>query len=230
MSFFAGSDRIYITDTNGAIVFDTNNDIPHILGVYETNIKKVFYEQYYTEQYFTIGDLPDDCDFVIVRAKCVPFNLLNIGYDKNNPEAGGMTGGERGQGGWEYLGSSGRRQRVDWAVLASEGGSFFQGSLPLETGQTMVWMGGGYSASQYCRRVLHVYPEPAWGNKLVAMFQQSVKSGYGAVPSLAGQAYNSTTSKLIPVAIDDDHPAVVYGPAGIRWEVNLKVWAGKFRA
>ena len=229
MSFYARNDRIYITDTNGAVVFDTNNDIPHILGIYEANIKKVFYERYYTEQYFTIGDLPDDCDFVIVRAKCVPFNLLNMPFDKNNPEAGGMTGGERGQGGWEYLGSDGDRRRVDWAVLASEGGSFFQGSLPLETGQTMVWMGGGYSASQYARRILHVYPEPAWGNKLVCMIQQSAKSGYGAVPSLYGLAWNGPTGQYVPVPIDDSHPAAVYGPAGVRWEINLKVWAGKFR-
>ncbi len=229
MSFYARNDRIYITDTNGAVVFDTNNDIPHILGIYEANIKKVFYEQYYTEQYFTIGDLPDDCDFVIVRAKCVPFNLLGVPYDKNNPEAGGMTGGIRGQGGWENIGNSGNKRRVDWAVLASEGGSFFQGSQPLETGQTMVWMGGGYSASQYARRILHVYPEPAWGNKLVCMIQQSAKSGYGAVPSLYGLAWNGPTGQYVPVPIDDSHPAAVYGPAGVRWEINLKVWAGKFR-
>ena len=229
MSFYASNDQIYITDTNGAVVFDTNSDIPHVLGVYEANIKKVFYEQYYTEQYFTLGDLPSDCDFVIVRAKCVPFNLRGITYDENNPEAGGMTGGIRGVGAWEVVGSPGRRERVDWAVLAAEGGSFFQGSQPLETGQTLAWMGGGYSGSQYARRVMHVYCDTTWGNKLTCMIQQSTKSGYGAVPSLYGLVYDEATGQYIPTPITDEYPAAVYGPAGVRWEINLKVWAGKFR-
>lgn len=229
MSFYANNDRIFIQDSNGAVVFDTNSDIPHILAIFETNIKKVFYEQYYTEQYYTLGTLPDDCDFMIVRAKCVPFNLLKIPYDPNNPEAGGMAGGDPG-GSFEYMpsGSDYRKgPRVDWAVLAAPGGSFFQGSLPLETGQTMVWMGGGYTASQYARRALHVYSEPAWGNKLVCMIQQSVKTGFGAVPSVATTF--GENHKLVPSG-DKYGPPTIYGPAGVRWEINLKVWAGKFRA
>ncbi len=226
MSFYAGSDRIYITDTNGAISFDTNADTQHILGIYEANITKVFYELYYTEQYFTIGDLPDDCDFVICRAKCVPFNLVKRPYDKNNPEAGGMVGGTRGRGAFDRLptknGGAGTGDPVDWAVLVSQDGNFFQGSLPLEMGHTMIYSGGGYIASPYARRILHVYPEPAWGNKLVCMIQQSTKSGFGAVPSL------QETSRAKDGTGDYDS-ATLYGSAAVRWEINLKVWAGKFR-
>lgn len=288
MSFYASNDRIYLTDTNGAIVFDTNTDIPHILGVYEADISKAFYENYYTEDYFTIATMPDDCDFIICRAYCVPYNLEGLPFDPNNPSQSGLTGGARGYPAYDMLPDRRTATRLDWVVTARQGGSFFQGSLPLEMGQTMVLQGGQYVASQYARRLMHVYVEKEWGNKLVCMFQQSVKSGFGAVPSTftndgSGVYYirnlryigfgdgdtgkylgertlisatelqpdNTTTSfrgntyhwkywKTSRIRIDDysyykdqDHylpTTPVFGPAGVRWEIKLKVWAGKFRA
>ena len=290
MSFYASNDRIFLTDTNGAIVFDTNTDIPHILGVYEVNLSKVFYENYYTEEYFTLATMPADCDFIICRASCVPFNLEGLVFDPNNPGSTGLTGGARGHGAYDLLPARRAAQPLDWVVTAREGGNFFQGSLPLEMGQTMVLQGGQYVASQYARRLMHVYVEKEWGNKLVCMFQQSVKSGFGAVPSsymndgtgtykLGGGAphvvgwddsgpmnqrtylfydydpaapnydgsitrwgnrYDWVYSHTGRVDTGDgsyyknaDHYRTrtpVFGPGGVRWEVKLKVWAGKFRA
>lgn len=284
MSFYASNDRIYITDTNGAVVFDTNKDIPHILSVVEANISKVFYEQYYTEEYFTLATLPSDADFIICRATCVPVNLEGVIYNPADIPGSGMTGGARGYGAYEWMvqtrNSSNGNEVIDWSVLTPNGSAFFQGSLPLEMGQQMVWQGGGYSVAQYARRVLHVYVEPDWGNKLVAMFQQSVKSGYGAVTTLipagpvggpgntgdvwstsaSGQNYYSRrwdgggvgfpqgrwpqTRYGIPVQVNhlyDDwtgswvdrfysRPNPMFGPGAVRWEIKLKVWAGKFRA
>lgn len=278
MSFYASNNRIYLTDTNGAIVFDTDKDIPHILGVYEANVSKVFYEQYYTEEFITIAGLPDDCDFIICRAQCVPFNLEGLSYDPNNESASGMTGGARGVGAYELLPAKRDATPLDWVITARQSGSFFQGSLPLEMGQTMVLQGGQYAASQYARRIMHVYVEKEWDNSLVCMFQQSVKSGFGAVPthfsndgseihkfnnvlgfnspnkplnqrtyvysdgthSRAGTPYpawNYWRTQNIDIGDGSYYPNVaqylpatpVFGPAAVRWEINLKVWAGKFR-
>lgn len=283
MSFYAGSDRIHLTDTNGAIVFDTDQDIPHILGVYEVQVNKVFYEKYYTEEYVTLATLPDDCDFIICRASCVPFNLEGLPFNPASPSTSGLTGGARGYGAYEVVPGDMLADFQDWVITASEGGSFFQGSLPLEMGQTMVLMGGAYSASQYARRIMHVYVEKDWGNKLVCMFQQSVKSGYGAVLSSVlddgneiwatdmywGQArvgwgdsrkpmnqrlyvyrdrslsrYGNPMNWVYDRFVSKDDwgdnsytPNVTYyrpstptfGPAGVRWEIKLKIWAGKFR-
>ena len=286
MSFYASNDRIYLTDTNGAIVFDTNTDIPHILGVYEVNLKKAFYENYYTEDYFTIATLPDDCDFIICRAYCVPYNLEGIPFDPANPGNSGLTGGARGHAAYDLLPAKRVATPLDWVVTARQGGSFFQGSLPLEMGQTMVMSGGQYVAAQYARRLMHVYVEKDWGNKLVCMFQQSVKSGFGAVPSTNMNDGSGVYKLSVPRYVgwgDTDKPlnqrtvvdyayqtdgsetrwgnhydwvywrtgriqtsdgeyyykddvdqyltrTPVFGPAGVRWEINLKVWAGKFRA
>ena len=288
MSFYASNDRIHLTDTNGAIVFDTDTDIPHILGVFEVDISKAFYENYYTEDYFTIGTMPDDCDFIICRAYCVPYNLEGLPFDPNNPSQSGLTGGARGYPAYDMLPNRNTAKRLDWVVTAREGGSFFQGSLPLEMGQTLVLQGGQYVASQYARRLMHVYVEKSWGNKLVCMFQQSVKSGFGAVPStfsnngsdgvyyvdllhylgfgdgdsgkyltertflsggtlqpdLTTKSYRGNTyhwkywkkdgfkidKYSYYSAMDQYLPTTyVFGPAGVRWEVKLKVWAGKFR-
>lgn len=278
MGFHASNDRIYITDTNGAIVFDTNKDIPHVLSVVEANISKVFYESYYTEEFFTLATLPADADFVICRAVCTPYNLEGVVYNPNDLAGSGRVGGAAGKGAYEWItqGNDQVDKIIDWSVLTPNGSAFFQGSLPLEMGQQMVWQGGGYSVAQYARRVLHVYVEPTWGNKLVAMFQQSVKSGYGKVLTLMppGIDYWSTsadgrnfydrawdlqsdgkyantvalgmwpnTRYGQPVTVNKineswtgswvtrryNRPNPMFAAGAVRWEVRLKVWAGKFR-
>lgn len=276
MSFYASNDRIWIADTNGDIAFDTNNNMPHIIGVYEANISKMFIERYYTEHYFTIASLPSDVDFVICRANCTPTNM-----------ATGVTGAV----GSESVGTSSLSVDVPWQRLAPQGDCFFQGSLLLEAGCT--GREDKMAMCQYARRALHVYPEPAWGNKLICMFQQGVKSGWGAVPAgiaiatadasnlripytaygtidvngkkspgiITAYVYNpanavvakygtlvgvvtdvNTGSVIEDWEIDLTDPAVVsalwangditkiaYGPCTIRWDISLKVWAGRFR-
>lgn len=282
MAFHASNDRIYITDTNGAVVFDTNRDIPHILTVVEADIAKVFYEKYYTEEYITLATLPADADFIICRAVCTPYNLEGVVYDPNDLAGSGKTGGAAGHGAYEFIEERGKvtpSEIIDWSVLTPGGGAFFQGSLPLEMGQQMVWQGGGYAVAQYARRILHVYVEPTWGNKLVAMFQQSVKSGFGEVSTQIesapldiwqstggdrqiysrgwggmgsdgqtkhgvilntwpttrfGQVVNvqkvkeSSSGSWVMRTYNRVNP--IFGPGAVRWEIKLKVWAGKFRA
>lgn len=163
MSFTASNDRILIKDTNGDITFDTDSDIPHITGYYEGTVHKAFVERYYTEEYFNLGPIPDKTDFVMCSAVCTPYNMNNgtenVGYETISAQKFSVN--------------------IPWVRMAPQGECFFQGSLMLEGGCT------GLSQkviSQYARRALHIYPEPAWGNRLVCMFQQSVKSGFGAVP------------------------------------------------
>lgn len=274
MSFYASNDRIWIADTNGDIAFDTNNNMPHIIGVYEANISKTFTERYYTEHYFTIASLPSDVDFVICRANCTPTN---------------MATGAVNTLGKERVVTSSVSIDVPWQRLAPEGDCFFQGSLLLEAGCT-----GSEEAmvmGQYARRAMHVYPEPAWGNKLICMFQQGVKSGWGAVPAGASVTTAATSNlriaystmayipfvkdpqvvtkyvmnpanpvvakygKIVGIVTDiktgdviedweidlgdqevvdalwanGDLASITYDACTVRWDVSLKVWAGRFR-
>lgn len=260
MSFYASNNRIWITDTDGTLVFDTNNDMPSIIGVYETTLSKSFHENYYTEEYQTIATLPDRCDFVICRASCTPTNMVT---------------GAVGQNAYEKLNVNGTQYTIPWANNVPSGETFFQGSMILETGTTAV----SQSVAQYARRVLHVYPKPTWGNKLIAMFQQGVKSGFGNVPSSNGHyiqpdgtavypnavalwppkpgkafalsqtngapsgygyAYSPTDqpdtpksdkrpAPLVPIAPNATYVVDEWGPAGVKWDINLKVWVGRFR-
>lgn len=217
MSFYASNNRIWITDTDGTLVFDTNNDMPSIIGVYETTLSKTFNERYYTEEYQTIASLPDRCDFVICRAQATPTNLFT---------------GNVGQTAYEIV----KGYTVPWVNNVPSGQAFFQGSMLLETGQTAV----AESVAQYARRALHVYPAPSWGNKLIALFQQGVKSGYGAVPSSTGHYVYPDGTPVVPPTdpkqalgwkVPDNAIYVPDAPdtAGVRWDINLKVWVGRFR-
>lgn len=275
MSFYASNDRILIKDTNGDISFDTNKNMPHIIGVYEASLSKAFTERYYTEEYFTIASLPGPIDFVICRANCTP-RVMNTG-------AIGV--------GIETVKAQNLKVDIPWQRMAPSGNCFFQGSLLLEAGTT--GRVDQQALSQYARRAMHVYAEPSWGNKLICMFQQGVKSGWGAVPNVPTPAWTSTTNILVPysttmtvygkdskseeivtaytlnpanavvarygeldglvtdvntgavienwtldygdpVILDalyanGDITSITYGPCAVRWDVNLKVWVGRFR-
>lgn len=176
MAFKASNDRITITDTNGDISFDTESNIPMVTGYFETTISKVFLESYYTEEYFNLTSIAPDVDFMMCSAECTPYNM--------------QTG--KNEVGFDYITSKNIREWFPWVRMAPEGENFFQGSMLLETGCT--GRADQMQIVQYARRALHVYSEPEWGDRLVCMFQQGVKSGFGAVPG--GSINFSPTSTL----------------------------------
>lgn len=211
MAFHASPDRILITDTNGAVAFDTNLDMPHILAIYEQNISKVFYERYYTEDYITIGTLPDRVDFVINRVTCTPYLLEGLPYVASNVVSGGQAG-VNAKSTIPVNAKGNLTEIYPWVNYSPMGSSFFQGSTLLEAGCTILNTGGGVVVTnQFARRALHVMPKPEWGNQLVAMFQQGVRSGYGAVDTV------------------DPKNAALFGEHAVRWDISLKTWVGRFR-
>jgi len=190
MAFHAQNDRIWITDTDGSLVFDTERDIPHILGVWEGQVEYDFAYKYYDESYQTLVALPDDVNFVLCRASFSSYNLAtgewNVGSYETFPRVGNLP----------------------WNSIRDTDYVFFQGSTLLEQGCTAMWVDGenntvmsGTRIAVYANRALHVVPKPEWGNNLYAFFQQSVKTGWGAVSDAAR----------------------------VRWYANLKVWYGRFR-
>lgn len=112
MSFHAKNDSIVITDTDGSVVFDTSNDMPHILGSISTRITQNFDANYYSEWYYNIGHLPLEVNFCICRA--------TLTRDRNP---------------YEMV----KNYQVNWAVIPSGRTVFFQGSVLLESGFTYAY-------------------------------------------------------------------------------------------
>ena len=82
MSFVASNDRIRVVD-NGATVFDTNDDIPHILGE-PSLFRRLDVENYnaleWVQQYI-LGDLPfgQSCNFFLIKATAVRTSVGGTG-------------------------------------------------------------------------------------------------------------------------------------------------------
>lgn len=232
MSFQASNDRIIITDTNGAIAFDTSRDMPHILGVYEFRVKKLFASQYWDKETFNLISLPANPDFLICRAELMPYYLDGVEFQRNyspgeafppidenlKATVGLQDGlGVAGRGSMFKINAGGQYFETPFALGVTPGSRvFFQGSLLLESGICQSSRNGD-NLSVSPKRAMHLHVEPSWNNKLVLTFEQSeCYSDIAWIDYYRDYPGNYTTVSR-------------YGRTAVRWEVKLKVWAGTFR-
>jgi hypothetical protein len=69
MSFLASNDRILITDTDGAVVFDTSANMPCVTHSVSINLDHTFpFADYYKEGWYPIQYIGFRPDFIICRA------------------------------------------------------------------------------------------------------------------------------------------------------------------
>ena len=181
MSFIASNDRIRVVD-NGATVFDTNDDIPHILGTGYYNVTVTFpqpslfaridTQQIVTQNYnalewvqqYILGDLPfgQSCNFFLIKATAV---RTVVGGTNAQPE--------------------------DLIATVGNETFSFQGSALLE-------VGGEQSGSRFLSRIISVIPDNV-NKKLILEAKHSNK--HLAMPYESGEARSLSSTFSVSLTV-----------------------------
>lgn len=199
MTFLAQNDKISITDGND-VVFSTDSKMPCILGKISAVCAYTFASNYYDENYFKLATLDTDVvDFIIIKATSSADVATEDTFTfwSRGPNGGSLVGFDLtvpwSQPGQNCTTFSQGSMLLEYGVMGVYPTSQtcwqeevvvppeVEGGEPTIVMETVCAPTRVLSVGYYASRMFHIEYKPEWGNQLVGWFQQSARSGYGAI-------------------------------------------------